>query len=116
MAPLSLKIAHGVLTPRSQVDIKSPESARIGYFYVCRELVYRHVDAAAPARSAAASTTSSSAGSAAAAAVPPVLAEVPADFGVTVVSGGLTNILVRCTLPGKPPLLVRVFGANTDEV
>jgi hypothetical protein len=82
--------------------------------------VYRHVDAAAAAAAAgaAASTASSSAGSAAAAAaaVPPALAEVPDDFGVTVVSGGLTNILVRCTLPGKPPLLVRLFGAHTEEV
>jgi hypothetical protein len=35
-------------------------------------------------------------------------------FSVNVVSGGITNALYLCTVPGFRPVLVRLFGASTE--
>jgi len=41
---------------------------------------------------------------------------VPSAFDYTTLQGGITNQLYKCTFDGKHPVLVRIYGAKTEEV
>ncbi len=41
---------------------------------------------------------------------------MPDEFKVVQISGGITNNLFKCEIAGSPPVIVRVYGAKTEQV